>query len=100
MIHIDQKITAWERFSIDDKNKDAVLIFMVKNPSFTFLDLYDWAYDQGYDPHCELIEYSEETIDPYENKKEATIEIIHEHNLIMHEQKLIGQTILYSNAKN
>jgi len=95
MIHIDQKITAWDRFSIEDEHKDALLIFMAKNPSFTSSDLYEWAYESGLDPYTKLIEGSEETIDPYQNNGEATIEIIHENDLIMHEQ-----TILYSNSKN
>lgn len=100
MIHIDQKITGWERFSIEDVHKDALLIFMVKNPSFTSSDLYEWAHERGLNPHTELIENIGEIIDPYQNDGEATIEIIHEHDLIIHEQKLIGQTILYSNSKN
>jgi hypothetical protein len=76
MIYIDQKITTWERFGIDDEHKEALFQFMKENPSFTSLDLYDWAYEQGYDPHSEIIEGAEETVDPYENNRQATIEII------------------------
>lgn len=63
MIYIDQKITTWERFGIDDEHKDALFQFMKENPSFTSLDLYDWAHEQGYDPHSEIIEGAEETVD-------------------------------------
>ena len=76
MIYIDQKITTWERFGIDDEAKDALFQFMKENPSFTSLDLYDWAHEQGYDPHSEIIEGAEETLDPYENNRQATFEII------------------------
>jgi len=76
MIYIDQKITTWERFGIDDEHKDALFQFMKENSLFTSLDLYDWAYEQGYDPHMEIIEGAEETVDPYENNKQATIEIL------------------------
>lgn len=75
MIYIDQKITTWERFGIDDEHKDALFEYMKENPSFTSLDLYDWAYEQGYDPHSEIIEGAERTLDPYENNKESTIQI-------------------------
>jgi hypothetical protein len=76
MIHIDQKITTWERFEIDDEHKDALLEYIKENPSFTSLDLYDWAHEQGYDPHSEIIEGAEETLDPYENNNKPTIVIL------------------------
>ena len=76
MIYIDQKITTWERFEIDDEHKDALFEYMKENPSFTSLDLYDWAHEQGYNPHSEIIEGAEQTLDPCENNKESTIQIL------------------------
>ena len=82
MIYIDQKITTWERFGIDDENKEALFQFMKENPLFTSLDLYDWAHEQGCDPHSEIIEGSEEAVDPCENNKQATIEILQDGKIL------------------
>jgi len=76
MIYIDQKITTWERFGIDDEHKDALFQFMKENPSFTSLDLYDWAHEQGYDPHSEMLHDLQEALEPQDNGGEATLEII------------------------
>ena len=56
MIHIDQKYTIWERFSIEDENQEALESFLKENPKASGLDIYDWAYEQGLDPRCEMLE--------------------------------------------
>jgi hypothetical protein len=76
MIHIDQKYTIWERFSIEDENKEALESFLKENPKASGLDIYDWAHEQGLDPHCEMLEGTQESLDILDNGGEATLEII------------------------
>ena len=76
MIHIDQKLTIWERFSIENENKEALESFLKANPKASGLDIYDWAHEQGLDPHCEMLEGTQESLEPQDNGGEATLEII------------------------
>ena len=41
MIHIDQKFTIWERFSIEDENKEALESFLKENPKASGLEIYE-----------------------------------------------------------
>jgi len=75
MIYIDQKFTIWERFSIEDENKEALESFLKENPQASSLDIYDWAHEQGLDPHCEILEGTQESLDSQDNDGQATLEI-------------------------
>lgn len=75
MIHIDQKITAWERLSLNDECKQDLLQFLKNNPFANSLDIYDWAHEQGYDPSSELLEGTQEVMSPEENDNQPTMEI-------------------------
>lgn len=75
MIHIDQKITVWERFSIGTENKEELMNFLKENPKATSLEIFDWAYSIGIDPVSELIEGTDELITYEENNMEPTLEI-------------------------
>lgn len=85
MIHIDQKYTIWERFSIEDENKEALESFLKENPKASGLDIYDWAHEQGLDPHCEMLDETQELLEPQDNGGETTLEIT------------LDITLLYSN---
>lgn len=85
MIHIDQKITIWERFSIEDEHLEALESFLKENPKATSLDIYDWAHKEGLDPHCEMLTDTQEVLEPQDNEGETTLEIT------------LGQTLLHFN---
>ncbi len=91
MIHIDQKFTIWERFSIEDENKEALESFLKENPKASGLEIYDWAHELGLDPECEMLIDSQEAPEPQDNGGEATLEIIIE-------EPVMGQTLLHSNT--
>ena len=90
MIHIDQKFTIWERFSIEDENKEALESFLKENPKASGLEIYDWAHEQGLDPQCEILQDTQESLEPQDNGGENTLEIIIE-------EPVMGQTLLHSN---
>jgi hypothetical protein len=75
MIHIDQKIAIWERFSIEDENEEELMKFLNENPEATSLEIYDWAYGIGIDPVSEIVEGSDELLTYEDNKMQPTLEI-------------------------
>jgi hypothetical protein len=86
MIHIDQKYTIWERFSIEDENKEALESFLKENPQASSFDIYDWAHKEGLDPHCEMLTDTQEALEPQDNGGETTLEII-QHAKTIHSNK-------------
>jgi len=82
MIHIDQKMTVWERFSIEDEYKESLEAFLKESPDATSLEIYDWACDNGLDPHCETIEGTQELISTKENGGAPVLEIQQDNKLI------------------
>ena len=76
MIHIDTKITIWERFSIGDEHKEALDLFLKENPDATYLELYDWAADNDGDPTTEILDGTEELMSKEENGGFPTLEIL------------------------
>jgi hypothetical protein len=76
MIHIDSKITVWDRFSIADEHEESLLEFLHNNPMATASDILQWASDSGIDgEHSTLIETGAE-MTPEENDGASTIEVI------------------------
>jgi hypothetical protein len=84
MIHIDYKVTTWERFSIDEEHKEALEEFLKENPEADATDIFNWAADEGLeDPYCDNIDGSEEILFPKDNGGQPTLEITI-HNQIIH----------------
>lgn len=84
---IDYKTTVWERFEIEDENKDLLLEFLKENPEASAMDIWNWYADNGGDPYCETIEGTSEEISIVENGGSSTIEI------------LLNDQILFENGK-
>ena len=76
MIHIDAKITIWERFTIGDEHKEALKLFLKENPDATYLELYEWAADNDGDPETEYLEGTDEPMTTAENGGFSTLEIL------------------------
>jgi hypothetical protein len=78
MIHIDQKVTTWQRFSIDEEHREELEKFLKENPEADGSDIYDWASNNDLDPYCESMEGQglDELISPEENGGQPTLEII------------------------
>lgn len=76
MIKIDQKITVWEGFTIEDDMKEALDIFLNENPDAGYEDIYDWAAENGCDPQSEQIEGTQECLETKDNGGEPTLEIM------------------------
>ena len=87
MIHIDQKITTWERFSIDEEHREELEKFLKENPEADGADLFDWAHHNGLDPYCETLDEVSEIISPKENGGQSTLEVT------------CNQETIYTNAK-
>ena len=73
---IDFKTTVWERFEIEDENKELLLAFLKENPEASPSDIYDWYCGNGGDPQAETIEGSYEEMTPEENGGCYTIQIL------------------------
>jgi hypothetical protein len=76
MIHIDSKITIWNRFSIDDEYKEELVEFLRQDPEATANDIIDWASDNGIDGEHSTILNPGITMTPDENDGLATAKII------------------------
>jgi hypothetical protein len=88
---IDYKTTVWERFEIEDQDKDLLLEFLKQNPEASAMDIYIWYCDNGGDPHCETIEGTSEEMSVEENGGSSTLEIVSE--------TYDGNEIIYQNGK-
>lgn len=86
MIHIDQKFTIWERFSIEDEHLETLESFLKENPDASSLDIYDWAHEQGFSISRRRLEGTQESLDTLDNGGEATLEII-QHAKTIHSNK-------------
>jgi hypothetical protein len=86
---IDYKTTVWERFEIEDQDKDLLLEFLKQNPEASAMDIYAWYCDNGGDPHCETIEGTSEEMSVEENGGSSTLEILSSD----------GNEMIYQNAK-
>jgi hypothetical protein len=87
---IDYKTTVWERFEIDDQDKDLLLEFLKENPEASAMDIYDWyVINIGGDPHCETIEGTSEEMSVEENGGSSTLEILSSD----------GSEMIYQNGK-
>lgn len=75
MIHIDSKITIWDRFSLDDEHKEALQEFLQENPDTLASDISDWASELGIDGEHETLTDTGDEMTPDENGGEATVEI-------------------------
>lgn len=90
-MYIDYKITVWERFEIEDENKELLLAFLKENPNATGTDIYDWYCDNGGDPHVETIEGTSEEMTVEQNGGSSTLEIVSE--------TFNGNEMIYQNGK-
>lgn len=75
MIQIAQKMTMWEEFNIEDEHQEALLAYLEENPLADYLDLYNWAGDQGFGPESHTLEGTEEVLTPEDNGGQSTLEI-------------------------
>jgi len=75
MIHIDQKVTTWERFSIDEEHREELEKFLKENPEADGSDLFNWAYDNDLDPYSTTLYEVTEIISPKENGGQSTLEV-------------------------
>lgn len=75
MIHIDKKVTAWERFTIEDDEREALMEFLKANPEATAEALDEWAAD--IEGEHETLGDTDECMTPGENDGQATIEIMY-----------------------
>lgn len=73
---IDYKTTVWERFEIEDENKDLLLAFLKENPKASASEIYDWYCDNGGDPQLETIEGAYEEMTVEQNCGASTIEVL------------------------
>lgn len=76
MIHIDSKITIWDRFSIDEEHKEALMEFLKENPDITASDITQWASDNGIEGEHSTLTDTGEELTPAENKGASTIEVV------------------------
>jgi hypothetical protein len=70
------KFTIWQRFEIPDSSEAQLKEFLAKNPHVSFEEIYDWAHNQDFDPECETLEDTAESLEPKENDGRATVEAI------------------------
>jgi hypothetical protein len=75
-MHIDYKITTWERFEIDDEHREALESFLKDNPKADAMNIYNWACDNDIDPYVEKIEGTDKLMFPEDNDNQATLEIL------------------------
>lgn len=75
MIYIDQKVTIWERFELEDDLKEHLFELLKNNQDLDFERIYDWAVDQGADPVAVLLEETLEPMRVGENDGCNTLEI-------------------------
>ena len=68
-------MTMWEEFNIEDEHQEALLAYLQENPLADYLDLYNWAGDQGFDPESHTLEGTEEVLTPEDNGGQSTLEI-------------------------
>ena len=73
---IDYKTTIWERFEIEDENKDLLLAFLKDNPEAGPSDIYVWYCQNGGDPQPEAIIETSEEMSVEDNGGSSTIEIL------------------------
>jgi len=73
-IHIDSKITIWDRFSVDDEHKEELMEFLKQNPGASASDILEAMADQAYG-HTTLVDTGEE-LTPEGNGGEATVEVV------------------------
>ena len=87
---IDYKTTVWERFEIDDQDKDLLLEFLKENPEASAMDIYDWyCTNIGGALHCEILEGTSEEMSVEENGGSSTLEILSSD----------GNEMIYQNGK-
>lgn len=67
MIHIDQKVTTWKRFSFEKEYREELEKFLKENPNADVEDIFNWAYDNNIDPYCEALDGTEAAMSPEEN---------------------------------
>lgn len=84
MIHIDQKVTTWQRFSFEEKHREKLEKFLKENPKADVTEIYDWACDNDIDPDHEILDGTEEILSPEENKGQTTLEITSNDEVIHH----------------
>ena len=85
---IDYKTTVWERFEIDDQDKDLLLEFLKENPEASAMDIYDWySTNIGGDPYCQCLDETTNEMSVGENGGNSTLEI------------LLDDKIIYQNGK-
>jgi hypothetical protein len=82
MIKIDQKMTVWARFEIEDEHEEALKAYLEENPLANYDDLYNWACEMGEDPVSEYLEGTEEELTPDDNGGQSTLEINLDNKLI------------------
>jgi hypothetical protein len=76
MIHIDSKITIWDRFSIDDEHKEELLKFINGTKAVTADDITNWASDSGiYGEHSTITDTGD-PMTPDDNDGQATVEVV------------------------
>ena len=74
-IHIDEKITIWDRFSIDEEHKESLLEFLKDNPTSDLSDVLEWADSQGIDGEHSTLLDTGEVMTVEENDGNCTLEI-------------------------
>jgi hypothetical protein len=75
MIHIDQKVTTWQRISIEEEHREELEKFLKENPEADAEDIFNWAWDNDLDPYSETLDETIQLISPEENGGQPTLEI-------------------------
>ena len=85
MIYIDQKITSWERFAIEEEHLPKLEEFLKENPQANSLHIYDWALDNNIDPYpSEMLDGTGELLTVEDNRDQPTLEVLIEDKTIHH----------------
>lgn len=77
-MHIDFKVTAWERVEIPQGFEDKALELIKSGAVNSANDLFE-KIECADDMDCDFIVGAEEQMTPHENDNEATIEVYKEH---------------------
>lgn len=84
MIHIDQKVTTWQRFSFEEEYREELEKFLKENPKADVEDIYNWAYDNDIDRYHETLDGMEAAMSPEDNGGQPTLEITSNDEIIHH----------------
>lgn len=77
-MHIDFKITTWERVEVEEEFQEAVREAVKSGKINSADELFDFITELGGDPRCDKLDDVDEQMTPEENGGASTVEMFEE----------------------